>query len=179
MACLETGELSLPSCTLQNTTEVVRHSLEPRGKDMVVESNSNAKVMVVDDIPMMRLMLAKFVKALGRKVFEEVDGCENARCVDIIEASNGKVALEKLQKNKVSVIFLDLMMPEMDGVTFLGHKNADPALADVPVIVCSAIGEVVTREKVEEFGVKGYITKPFTMKTLETKLRETLINAPE
>jgi CheY-like chemotaxis protein len=53
-------------------------------------------------------------------------------------ANNGRQALEILSNWRPEVILLDLSMPEMNGWTFLAHQQADPALAQIPVIVMSA-----------------------------------------
>jgi len=74
----------------------------------------------------------------------------------------------------VDLIFLDLMMPEMDGLTFLALKKDDPKISAIPVIVCSALGEKETVERACELGATGYIVKPFTLKAVEEKFREAL-----
>jgi CheY-like chemotaxis protein len=113
-------------------------------------------LLIVDDIPLMRTILAKYLKSLATKVFVAELG---AGGVDIIEASNGKQALQKLAEEEVDLVFLDLMMPEMDGLTFLAKLKENAKLSGVPVIVCSAV---------------SYILKPFTLKTVEQKVREAL-----
>lgn len=128
-------------------------------------------ILVVDDIPLMRTILVKYVKSLGLKILSEnlgVDGLE------ILEASNGKEALQCLKGRRVQMIFLDLMMPEMDGLTFLGMKKADPAIAGIPTIVCSALGEKETVERAKALGARSYIVKPFNMKSVEEKFRDAL-----
>ncbi len=128
-------------------------------------------VLVVDDIPLMRTMLVKFVQTLGRKGSGALKLLTNA---DIVEASNGKTALGVLEDVRVDLIFLDLMMPEMDGLSFLRAIRQNPELQDIPVIVCSAIGEPGTITKARELGACGYITKPFTLKSVEENLQEAL-----
>ena len=74
----------------------------------------------------------------------------------------------------MDLVFLDLMMPEMDGLSFLKAKQDDNAIAGIPVIVCSALGEKETVEEAESLGAVGFIVKPFTMKSVEDKFREAL-----
>lgn len=57
----------------------------------------------------------------------------------VFRASNGLQALDVLQKQKVDLILMDLMMPEMDGFQFLAIRHKNPALADIPVILLSAL----------------------------------------
>ena len=128
-------------------------------------------ILVVDDIPLMRTMLVKYIKTLGTRILKDNFDIPG---IDIIEAPNGKVALEKLKEHPVDLIFLDLMMPEMDGLTFLGLKRDDPRFNSIPVIVCSALGEKDTVDKAKDLGAKAYIMKPFTLKTIEENLREAM-----
>lgn len=128
-------------------------------------------ILVIDDIPLMRTILVKFLKSLGLKILSEdleVGGLE------IIEASNGKIALKRLKEKPVNMIFLDLMMPEMDGLTFLGLKKEDPSIAHIPTIICSALGEKDTLERAKSLGAHSYIVKPFSMKSVEEKFRKAL-----
>jgi len=57
----------------------------------------------------------------------------------VIEAENGRVGLEMLQAHNPELILLDLMMPEMDGFEFIEHLRANPAWAEIPVIVVTAM----------------------------------------
>ena len=133
---------------------------------------SNKKtILVVDDIPLMRTMLVKYIKTLGTKILKENFGIPG---IEVIEAPNGKVALEKMNEQTVDLIFLDLMMPEMDGLTFLGVKRENPQFHSIPVIVCSALGEKDTVDKAKDLGAKAYIMKPFTLKTIEENIREAM-----
>ena len=128
-------------------------------------------ILIVDDIPLMRTILLKYVKTLAMKAFAGELGVGG---VQIVEASNGKAALEKLGQEDVDLIFQDLMMPEMDGLTFLARKKENPRISAIPVIVCSALGEKETVERARELGAVSYIMKPFTLKTVEEKVREAL-----
>jgi two-component system chemotaxis response regulator CheY len=128
-------------------------------------------ILVVDDLPLMRTILAKYLKSLGLKILAEELGMGG---VEIIEAPNGKVAMQHLKEREVDLIFLDLMMPEMDGLTFLSLKKEDPKINGIPVVVCSALGEKETVERARELGAAGYIVKPFTLKAVEEKFREAL-----
>jgi CheY-like chemotaxis protein len=86
-------------------------------------------ILVVDDDPDIRESLREVLEDEGYAV----------TCV-----SNGREALDHLQKTaaRPCVILLDLMMPVMDGWTFREHQLKDPALAEIPVYVISAAGNV-------------------------------------
>jgi CheY-like chemotaxis protein len=80
-------------------------------------------------------------------------------------ASNGVEALEYLRSGaeKPCLILLDLMMPVMDGQTFRAEQRADPALADIPVVVISAYRDV---DKHAADLATEYLAKPVRLDTL-------------
>ena len=84
----------------------------------------------------------------------------------VISASNGQEALEKLSQleNIPCMIFLDLMMPIMNGSQFRQRQVADPKLATVPVIVITADSDV--RLKTAELRVNEVLQKPFDFSML-------------
>lgn len=136
-----------------------------------VKSNEEKSILIVDDIPLMRIMLAKYVRTLGLKILREELSILG---IEIFEASNGVEALECLKNYSIDLVFLDLMMPEMDGITFLQHKKENPTLSSIPVIACSALGERDAVEKATALGASSYIVKPFTLKSVEEKFRAAL-----
>lgn len=77
---------------------------------------------------------------------------------NIIEAFNGRQALEKLAENKIDLILMDVMMPEMDGVEALCEIRKT---SDVPVILLTAKSEAEDKRMAFRLGVDDYITKPF------------------
>jgi CheY-like chemotaxis protein len=73
-------------------------------------------------------------------------------------ASNGQRALEELRRDRPNLILLDLMMPVMDGYAFRAVQRGDDALADIPVIVCTASGDA--RRCAAHLQVAEYLDKP-------------------
>lgn len=106
-------------------------------------------VLIVDDSRSMRKVIEKILRISGFDIGE------------IYEASNGKEALEVLEKNWVDLILSDLHMPEMDGIQFLQELKNRADYKDIPVVL-------ITTEASEErlgyalsLGAQGYIRKPF------------------
>jgi CheY-like chemotaxis protein len=85
------------------------------------------RVLVVDDDPGIRRMVSLVLAGEG---------------YDVRTAEDGRQALDLLASWHPAVILLDLMMPVMDGWTFLVAQQADPVLAPIPVIVMSASGDL-------------------------------------
>ncbi len=79
--------------------------------------------------------------------------------MQVITAHNGEEALKIAKENKPDAILLDLMMPIMDGKEFLRHRQTDPDLANIPVIVCSALIEQLEKDEVMQLGADGYVQK--------------------
>src|SRR5688572_2888298 len=100
-------------------------------------SSAMATILLVDDDLNNREPLSQILTARGHRV---------------VCAGNGREALAALPKERVDLVLLDLMMPDMDGVTFLGELRKDPRGAKVPVLVLSAISDPDFVEQVREYG---------------------------
>jgi two-component system chemotaxis response regulator CheY len=79
---------------------------------------------------------------------------------EVFQAKDGMEMLEVYEKVKPDVVFLDIIMPEMDGLTaFEKLQEVDP---DVKVVMCSVLGgqDIIVQEAIEQ-GAKGFVCKPF------------------
>ncbi len=93
----------------------------------------------------------------------------------VIEAENGKVALEKLEKNTINLILLDLIMPEVDGFDVLAVISKNSELSKIPIIVLSNLGQREQVDKAIALGAKDYIIKAhFTPKEIIEKIKNQL-----
>lgn len=92
----------------------------------------------------------------------------------VIYTSDGKEALEKIKLEKPDLILLDVVMPKMDGFQVLSELRRDSRLKDTPVIMLTAKGQEVDREKGKKLGANDYIVKPFSPSELLTKVGEIL-----
>ena len=90
---------------------------------------------------------------------------------NVLEAENGIVALGLLERTKVDIIILDIMMPKMNGYTTLTKIREK---YDVPVIILSARGEEYDKLQGFELGVDDYVTKPFSPKELIARIKAVL-----
>lgn len=79
----------------------------------------------------------------------------------VLQAENGKEALELLDKHSVTAIILDLMMPVMDGSQFLNVLRSNPDLESIPVIIITADSSDEQRKKIIAMGANDVIYKPF------------------
>ncbi len=124
-------------------------------------------ILVVDDEERMRKLIKDFLKAKG---------------YSIIEAEDGEKALEVFEgnKNKITLILLDVMMPKLDGWSVLRQIRQE---SKIPIIMLTARGEEQDELFGFELGVDEYISKPFSPKILvarvEAILKRTTKNTTE
>lgn len=89
----------------------------------------------------------------------------------VITAHDGIEALDKLQKNDISLIICDWMMPRMDGTEFCRHVRANSDTSHIPFIMLTAKTDIDSKAEGMNVGVDAYIEKPFSMKYLEACYR--------
>ena len=108
-----------------------------------------ASVLIVDDEPNILLSLQFLMKKAG---------------YDVRTATDGEQALAEIARAKPNVVLLDVMMPKLDGFTVCQRIRATPEWQDVRIIMLTARGRDVEREKGLGLGANDYITKPFSTK---------------
>ncbi len=89
----------------------------------------------------------------------------------LILASSGQDALRKLSEKQVDLVLLDVMMPGMDGYEVCRRIRNDPALADIPVMMLTALNDYRSRLAGFEVGADDYITKPYDSSELFARVR--------
>ncbi|WP_041780071.1 response regulator [Allocoleopsis franciscana] len=93
---------------------------------------------------------------------------------DVVQASSGQEGLLVAERERPDAILLDVMMPGMDGITFLQKMLANPELQAIPVIFLTAKVELTEPRKFLRLGVRGAIAKPFNPLTLHYQVATTL-----
>ena len=115
----------------------------------------SARLLIVDDNKVNRLLLSRSVELLGHR---------------IALAENGRVALERLRKEPFDLLLLDIEMPELDGFAVLEQLKADLKLRDVPVIVTSSIEGLDNIIRCIELGAEDYLSKPVNQVLLKARI---------
>jgi len=113
-------------------------------------------VMVIEDHPDQRDLLAIVLQREGYKV---------------ITAANGIEALEKLSAEKVQIALSDIMMPKMDGFELIKRIRGNPALKSIYLILITARIQEGDRVRGLDLGADDYITKPFSFSELLARIR--------
>lgn len=104
------------------------------------------KILIVDDSMTVRSMVSFTLKDAG---------------FEVVEAVNGKDALDKLGNHRVDLIVTDLNMPVMDGITFIGNARALPQAKYTPILMLTTEGLLEMKQKGKAAGATGWIVKPF------------------
>lgn len=79
----------------------------------------------------------------------------------VIEASNGVEAVHLAQSQKPDIIFIDMMMPEKDGLTACAEIKANEATKAIPIVMLTGTGYELNKKLAKSMGASGYVTKPF------------------
>ncbi len=108
-------------------------------------------VLIVDDQAMNRLVLKRLLSRFS--------------ALTVYEAEDGEVAWEKLPMFDPALIFCDIFMPKVDGLSFMMRLREHPLYNEIPVIITSAGKDVDVLLKLKELGIKDYLLKPFELKS--------------
>lgn len=114
------------------------------------------RALVIDDSKAIRLILGKILKDLG---------------FDVVDASNGFEALERLRDNgKMDIALVDWNMPEMNGFEFICEVRKDDSYKDMPLMMVTTETEMTQVIKALKAGANEYVMKPFTKEMILEKL---------
>jgi DNA-binding response OmpR family regulator len=126
------------------------------------KAGSQKRLLLIDDDPNLILLVKDYLEFRG---------------YEVIAAGNGMEALESLKLKLPDLIVCDVMMPEMDGYTFVQHIREDARTNWIPVLFLSAKGQSQDRVKGLNTGADVYMSKPFEPEELvaqvESLLRQT------
>lgn len=117
------------------------------------------RILIVDDEPNIVLALELLMKREGYAVHSVDDG---------------QKAFDAVREFRPDLIILDIMMPKMDGYEVCQRIRADASLKDILIVMLTAKGREVEREKGLALGADYYITKPFSTRELMMKVKEIL-----
>ena len=92
----------------------------------------------------------------------------------VLTASDGQTGLALAQSERPDLCILDVMMPKLTGLEVLAHLRADPATADIPVILLTSRGQDADVDRGFELGAHDYVTKPFSPKELRRRVHAQL-----
>jgi DNA-binding response OmpR family regulator len=117
------------------------------------------RILIVDDEPNIVLALELLMKREG---------------YEIRTVGDGERAVEAVETFRPDLILLDVMMPRMDGYEVCQRIRADATLKDISIVMLTAKGREVEKEKGLALGADLYITKPFSTREVVRKVKELL-----
>ncbi len=118
---------------------------------------AKAKILLVDDTRLVLELEKSFLK-LSR--------------VEVATAANGVEALEQIRRDRPDLIFMDMNMPAMDGISCCSLLKADPFLCKIPVVMLTTAGREGDRERALQAGCDDYLTKPIDRREFLEKARK-------
>jgi len=118
---------------------------------------AKAKILLVDDTKLVLELEKSFLK-LSR--------------VEVLTAANGVEALEIIRRDRPDLIFMDMNMPAMDGISCCTLLKADPFLCRIPVVMLTTAGRDGDRERALQAGCDDYVTKPIDRREFLEKARK-------
>jgi two-component system OmpR family response regulator len=120
---------------------------------------TSAHILVVDDDRDIRQLVGDYLRQNGYRVSL---------------AAHGKEMRNLLDLNRIDLIVLDLMLPGEDGLSLCRNVRANPALAQLPILMLTARGETIDRVIGLEMGADDYLAKPFEPRELLARIRNIL-----
>jgi diguanylate cyclase (GGDEF)-like protein len=125
--------------------------------DSSSENTHDVTIMVVDDQPDIRKLIEFHLKKIGY--------------TQIIAAENGRQALDATARNIPDLVLMDIMMPVMDGLKTCAAFKKDPRLAEVPIIIVSALDDIRNKAAAYGVGADDFLAKPLDTITLAARCR--------
>jgi len=120
---------------------------------------SEKKILIVDDEPHVIRLLSFMLQKEG---------------YDVSTAENGEVGVSKARDIKPDLMFLDVMMPKMNGHEVCRTVKEDPSLRGTRIVMLTASGQKADRAKGFSLGVDEFITKPFSPRKVSQLVKEML-----
>ena len=119
------------------------------------------QLLIVDDSPTIRRMVRASMVDLQDKV-------------EFVEAASGLEAIERLAMGAVTLMVLDLNMPDMHGLEVLGFVRGHQKFRQIPIIVLTTRGDASSRAAALQAGASAFMTKPFAPQALAAQARQLL-----
>jgi CheY-like chemotaxis protein len=134
-------------------------------EELAVGPGSGARILVVDDSRVNRLMLTRLLTSLGHEP---------------VEVEPGRAAIERLRDAgaaPIDLVLLDCQMPVLDGYETLALMKSDPNLAAIPVIVISDVDDIASVVRCIEMGAADYLPRPYEPSILQARIGTSVENA--
>ena len=120
--------------------------MKEKRKEEILLSRQSSKIMIIDDEETLLLAIKKYLITQGFKV---------------IVCNSGRAALSRLNKEKIDLIIIDVLMSDINGYDLVKQLKTRPNIGHIPFIFLTAKGMTEDRIKGYKMGCKAYLGKPF------------------
>ncbi|MFN8488225.1 MAG: response regulator [Caldilineaceae bacterium] len=149
----------LDNLLLHNNNPTGYYTRPPEANPVEMEHHDRFTILIVDDEKAIRELIQLYLNSLG---------------LHVIQAKNGIEALDYVKRCKIDLVLLDIVLPFLDGFAVCAAIRQD---SEVPILMLTTINQLASAARAFQVGANGYITKPFTLDMLKTRL-QTFINQP-
>lgn len=126
-----------------------------------MELDTSIKILIAEDNPNLRQVLVNIIRKIG---FDK-----------ILEAENGEIAWQFIQRGGVNLVLTDWAMPELDGMQLLKKiRNSNAPTCDIPFLMITAADTKNAIMSAGKSGVDAYVIKPFSVSTVVEKIKEAI-----
>jgi len=129
---------------------------------MQIPGPSGQTIVVADDEAPIRLVVGDKLRSAGYRV---------------VEARDGEEALDAVRRGGVSAVITDLQMPHMNGLELCLAMREDPRTAEIPALLLTARGHVLSDEMLAKTNIKRVMSKPFGVRELLAYVRTSLVES--
>ena len=116
-------------------------------------------IMTVDDSASVRMMVSFTLSELG---------------FQIVEASNGNDALNKMEKGQIDMLITDVNMPGLDGISLVRKVRENPSYRFIPILILTTESEAGKKQEGKAAGATGWIVKPFKPEQLVSAVKKVM-----
>ena len=126
-----------------------------------MELDTSIKILIAEDNPNLRQVLVNIIRKIG---FDK-----------ILEAENGEIAWQFIQRGGVNLVLTDWAMPELDGMQLLKKiRNSDAPTCDIPFLMITAADTKNSIMSAGKSGVDAYVLHPFSVSLVVEKIKEAI-----
>ena len=126
-----------------------------------MELDTSIRILIAEDNPNLRQVLVNIIKKIG---YEK-----------ILEAENGEIAWQFIQRGGVELVLTDWAMPGLDGMQLLKKiRNSNSPTCDIPFLMITAADTKNAIMSAGKSGVDAYVIKPFSVSTVVEKIKEAI-----
>lgn len=145
--------VKMPLGSLMDSVNILLSRTNTLGGSRMANSNSNTRILVADD---------------DREIVKLISDSLQDEGFEVLPAYNGAEVLSLLKESEVSLVILDIMMPEMDGLEVCRRVRND---IGIPIVLLSAKSREIDKVVGLEVGADDYITKPFSINELVARVK--------